>query len=377
MRKLTTKQKLRHIRRARRRIRQNSVRFPGKLSAIRLAAKERFEAAKRLLPAPQVIYDKRPGCCVLRPPANFDLAENYDETLAFLMDIRGRSITQPVVHPETGTKLIHFTDFSALKTIAPGAGLVLAAELDRRRLVTGVKPHSLDAEWDPAVRSYFRQAGLFELLGIEPQIAEEGSTNGALQAVRFVRGRSVKGEIGAKLRDRVEQLCGKKIGPRTTVYEAISEAIANTRHAYPRHIGIWPTKATGQWWAAGAWNSETNVVSLQLYDQGVGIPATLPRSEHWSDVLSKLGIDRLHPERAAHKLIAAALDVGRTSTGEKGRGKGLAEMTAWIDKLGNGFLRITSERGSVSYEAGGVVSGVTRKAPFFGTLIEWEIGLRD
>ncbi|MFX8785978.1 hypothetical protein ABTM90_19355, partial [Acinetobacter baumannii] len=78
-----------------------------------------------------------------------------------------------------------------------------------------------------------------------------------------------------------------------------------------------------------------------------------------------------------HKLIAAALDVGRTSTGEKGRGKGLAEMTAWIDKLGNGFLRITSERGSVSYEAGGVVSGVTRKAPFFGTLIEWEIGLRD
>ncbi|MFX8410374.1 hypothetical protein ABTL60_19065, partial [Acinetobacter baumannii] len=113
--------------------------------------------------------------------------------------------------------------------------------------------------------------------------------------MRFVRGRSVKGEIGAKLRDRVEQLCGKKIGPRTTVYEAISEAIANTRHAYPRHIGIWPTKATGQWWAAGAWNSETNVVSLQLYDQGVGIPATLPRSEHWSDVLSKLGIDRLHP----------------------------------------------------------------------------------
>lgn len=377
MRKLTAKQKLRHFRRARRQMRRLIVRVPGKLSAIRLAAKERFDAAKRLLPPALLVYDKRPGCCVLEPPAELDLNGNYEKSLAFLMDIRGRSFTSPTVHPETGAKLMHFTDFSAIKTITPGAGLVLAAELDRRRLVTGVKPHSLDAEWEPAVRTYFHQAGLFELLGIAPQITECEESAEALQAVRFVRGRSVRGEIGARLRDRVEALCGQRIGPRTTVYEAISEAIANTRHAYPRNMGIWPTKATGQWWAAGTWNSETNVVSLQLYDQGVGIPATLPRSEHWSDIFARFGGDKLHPERSADRLITAALEVGRTSTGEQGRGKGLAEMTAWIDKLGNGFLRIMSGRGTVSYSAGGVVSGVTRKVPFFGTLIEWEIELRD
>lgn len=345
------------------------------MSALRKAAKERFDSAKRLLPPACLVFDERPGHCVLRPPSDLDLVENYEETLIFLMELRGRWLKRQAVHPDTGAKLLYFTDFAALKRIAPGAGLVLAAELDRRRLNTGIKPRSLDAEWDPAVRRYFDEAGLFSLLGIEPQVPHDDQPEGPLQAVRFVRGRSVRGEIGARLRDQLENLCGKSIGPRPTVYEAISEAIANTRHAYPRDIGIWPTRAAGQWWAAGTWNNQTNVVSLQLYDQGVGIPATLPRSEHWSSVLQSIAGDRLHPERTDDRLIAAALEVGRTSTGQKGRGQGLAEMTAWVDKLASGFLRITSGRGSIMYRPGGQVSRTPRRVPFFGTLIEWEIGL--
>lgn len=375
VRKLSPKAKQRQLRRARRERRRACDRIPGKISARRAASFKHFQAVQKLLPKAVVLFDERPGCCVLRPPENLDLHENYDETLAFLMEVRGRSVGEPAIHPRTGARLVLFTEFSALRRIAPGAGLVLAAELDRRRIVTGAKPRSLDSEWEPEVRTYFQQAGLFELLGIPAQIqSDPSSLEGTLHAVRFVRGRSVLGAVGAGLRDQLENLCGKKIGPRGTVYEAISEAIANTRHAYPHHIAIWPTKATGQWWAAGTWNSETDVVSLQLYDQGVGIPTTLPRSEHWSQVIAAATI--LHPERTDDRLIAAALEVGRTSTGESGRGKGLAEMAAWIDKLGNGFLRITSGKGSVVYRPGGSVSGTSRRAPFFGTLIEWEIGLR-
>lgn len=376
MHRLTPEQKEWHRRRALKQFRRSQRRAPRLRGSRGAAGYERYKSVLAKLPAPRLLYDERPGCCVLKPPANLDLTENYDETLAFLMEVRGRNLGRATFHPDTGERLRLFTDFSALSTIAPGAGLVLAAELDRRRMVSGVKPRSLDEEWQPDVRSYFSDAGLFDLLGIDQQAPCEKEVTPTLHAVRFVRGRSVRGQIGSSLRDQIEALCGKKIGPRLTVYEAISEAIANTRHAYPTGAEIWPLKAKGYWWATGTWNSATDVVSIQLYDQGVGIPATLPKSEHWSDVIKLAGLgDRLHPERKDHRLIEAALEVGRTSTGESGRGKGLAEMAAWIDKLGNGFLRITSGRGSIIYRPGGSVIGTSRSAPFFGTLIEWEIGL--
>lgn len=373
MRKLTPRFKTWLIRRALREMRRHRRRVSGIANQQRIAAFAQYSRIMGSLPRANLILDERPGYCVLRPPSNFDLVSNYEETLTFLMEMRGRAIGQPTLHPTTGEKLGLFSDFSALEKIAPGAGLVLAAELDRRRMVSGRKPRSLDAEWDPDVRAYFCDAGLFHLLGIDSQIPISKSQTPTLHAVPFMRGRSVKGQIGAALRDQIEALCGKKIGPRFTVYEALSEAIANTRHAYPAEALIWPTKAKGQWWASGTWDSATDVVSIQLYDQGVGIPFTLPRSEHWSSVLSVLGI--LHPERTDDRLLMAALEIGRTSTGQQGRGKGLAEMASWIDKLGNGFLRITSGRGMVTYQGEKEVMGRSLSAPFCGTLIEWEIGL--
>lgn len=361
--------------RARREARRHLDRAAGTRGTHRHEAYLRFEAVRNSLPAADLRPDERPGFCVLRPPETLDLANNYEATLAFLMQIRWRSPGSSF-HPETRKPLALFTDFAALRQIAPATGLVLAAEIDARRLASGLRPRSHDREWDPAIRSYFDEAGLFELLGIEPQIQSGDVAPSPLKAVRFARGRSVTGEIGSELRDKLEKLCGSSIGPRRTVYEAISEAIANTRHAYPRDAAIWPSKNTGRWWAAGTWNSDTNVISLQLYDQGVGIPSTLPRSEHWSDILRMPGLSgRLHPERLDNRLLQAALEVGRTSTGQQGRGKGLAEMASWVDKLASGFLRITSGKGSIIYRPGGVVSGTSRRAPFFGTLIEWEFGL--
>jgi len=85
LRKLTARQKLRHFRRARHQMRRHVVRVPGKLSVLRAAAKERFDAAKRALPSALVLYDQRPGCCVLRPPANFDWTCNGFVPVTYLI----------------------------------------------------------------------------------------------------------------------------------------------------------------------------------------------------------------------------------------------------------------------------------------------------
>jgi hypothetical protein len=377
MKKLSTRHKRWQLRRALREARTKRIRPSGVMGERRSQAFQAFRANQAALPKTELIFDERPGFCIFRPPAVLDLITNYEATLAFLMEIRGRAMVKPVLHPDSKKPLRVFTDFAAMTSISPGAGLVLAAEIDRRQRTMGGKSTSHDGDWDPEVQHYFEQAGLFELLGIASEVTPRLPVAASgLHAVRFVRGRSVRGEVGAALRDRLEILCGKAIGPRRTVYDAISEAIANTRHAYPRDIAIWPSRATGSWWAGGTWDSETDKVSLQLYDQGVGIPSTLPRSQHWSDIVQVAGLgQRFHPERNDDRLIAAALEVGRTSTGERGRGQGLAEMASWVDKLRNGFLRITSGRGSVTYRHGTDISGTNHKAVFLGTLIEWEIGL--
>jgi len=256
--------------------------------------------------------------------------------------------------------------------------LVLAAEVDRWRLATGRQPRSFDLEWHPSVKQFFSQAGLFDLLGLTEACPPEPSVETPLETLRFVGGRSVHGEAGSKLRDGLEALCGKTIGPRKKVYDAIAEAIANTRHAYPSGMSLWPSKLSGRWWASGSWNRATNVVSIQLYDQGVGIPATLPRSEHWSQIMGLLGLPKLlHPERRDDKLLLAALDVGRTSTGQSGRGNGLAEMAAWIDETETGFLRITSGGGTMTYRQGGKTTSALTPVKFPGTLVEWEIVLDE
>lgn len=380
MKKLTWRYRRHLLHRARAEARRYRVRRPEAVSRRREDAFQAFLAARAALPPKELDYETRADLALIVPPPELSLLDNYEDTLAFILDVRALFCRRSVPGPDgKGTRSI-FAEFAALRSVQPSAGLVLAAEIDRWRLSSGKKPKAHDAEWHPPVRRYFRQAGLFELLGIHPQDCgdEFTSEDGDIQTLRFVRGFSVHGALGSQLRDRLEALCGKSIGPRLTVYEAIAEAIANTRHAYPSGTAIWPMKLSGRWWASGTWDPIANKVSVQLYDQGVGIPATLPKSPHWSDLIkSKALRGRLHPERTDDRLLEAALEVGRTSTGQQGRGKGLAEMANWIDKRGNGFLRIMSGRGVVSYKAGGDVTREIRHAPFPGTLVEWEIELGE
>lgn len=351
------------------------------VSARRETARKQFLSVRAELPEARLDYECRPGYCTIVPPEQFNLVENYDETLAFLLDMRSLFHQRGVPSEDGGRLMPVFADFAAIRDLSPPSGLVLAAEVDRWRLTSGRQPRCFESEWHPDVRRYFEQAGLFELLGL-PHVANlDYAPDGIIETLQFIRGFSVNGKVGSKLRDRLEALCGKSIGPRLKVYEAIAEAIANTRHAYPSGVSIWPAKLSGRWWASGAWNKVQNVISVHMYDQGVGIPATLPRSEHWSDILAIMGVpvksNPLNPERADHHLLAAALEVGRTSTGVQGRGKGLAEMAGWIDQRSSGLLRITSGRGSITYEPGGVINKIRHQASFPGTLVEWEISLND
>jgi len=107
-----------------------------------------------------------------------------------------------------------------------------------------------------------------------------------------------------------------------------------------------------------------------IYDQGAGIPATLPR-KFQNQIQMVLRDDHARMIKAAHEL-------SRTRTGESHRGHGLQrDVRGYLRQLSPGYYAVTSLRGKYAFErlpngsereTLGSLSGSLR-----GTLIEWKI----
>lgn len=337
-----------------------------------IQARQNFIRRRGELPDPALSYEEAPGFLSFDPPSVFDIYDNFEETLAFLLDIRSLEVLIPP-GKRLGRPIL--ANFAKIQHLDAASGLLIAAEIDRWRRTSNARPVPHDHQWEESVRDFFHDAGLFELLGIDPKTARSNKPVGVkTQSIRFQTGTFHEGETAERFREDLEQIIGKPLGPRVRVYDAISEAMTNVaRHAYPRDTPLWPTPLRNRWWLGGSWLSEERIATVQLYDQGVGIPRTLPRSKHWSEVLPILG--RIDRERTDAGMIEAAMDYGRTSTGRIERGKGLAQMAEWIRTAGNGSLRILSGRGALTYLPGSRPVRQNLPGDFQGTLIEWKVHL--
>lgn len=330
-----------------------------------------FQAWRRRLPPTRYDFHSYPGFGAFSPPQNFSFVSNYEETLGFILDYRRLFFEKKPHKFSDGFRRRVYADFAKITSIDAGAGLVLSAEIDRYVKSRPLKSEVHDHLWHEDVRAFFHEVGLFDLLGIDPRTIKTANPHGSDRKTLPLRSGLIKnGVIARDIRDQIETLSGKQVAARPMAYTAIAEALANVGHAYPHWFRSWPWKPSRKWWASGFWDPSRNIVGLQLYDQGAGIPATLPRQQHWPRLLHLL--DR---ERRDSGLIEAGLGYGRTSTGQPGRGKGLAEMADWIETTGSGFLRILSGTGEVTYRPGGKVDRRDVNAPFCGTLIEWEVAL--
>ncbi len=370
VKRLTAKRKAAFLRRQRRQLRRLQGRGKTLIKQGKVAnVRQEFVSNRLRLGKTKFDFVKYPGFASFTPPKTFSLTDNFEESLAFILDFRRFfSEGKRRVCPD-GSKRLHYADFAQIERIDAGAGLVLAAEVHRYAQDRGGVPGVHDHLWHENVRDFFVDAGLFDLLKIDPKsISTKPSTDGQRQTLKFTSGRARQGSDAKALIQELQTLAGRKLGPRPTVYNAIAEAFANVAHAYPIGFRTWPYRTSRQWWASGFWSPSSDTVGLQLYDQGAGIPATLPKQTQWPKVLKLL--DR---EGSPSGLIAAALEYGRTSTGQAGRGKGLAEMADWIETTGTGFLRIISGGGEITYRPGGHISRRNFNASFCGTLVEWEV----
>lgn len=303
-------------------------------------------------------------------PKHLDFKENYHDTSTFLLELQNTALN---------LRKYVLLDFSQCEKVCADAGIVLAAEVERckqlrsrrnKSTIYGTYPNNDEAE------SFLEEIGFYKHIGIQERKKHSTTDESGSRYIQIKSGIRDKGEIVHTLNELV---FGDivKLDPyaQKRLYSGLVEAMNNvTKHAYYRNSQklMMPT-LVGRWWIAGFWNRETKEIMAFIYDQGVGIPNTLPETHPTTlqKLQSLLGLKSDHGE-----LIKLAMEIGRTKTKKIHRGKGMADLLKFIELSHTGHLRILSDRGEYLYTKEGETCREefrSNTTPLNGTFIEWRI----
>ena len=176
-------------------------------------------------------------------------------------------------------KLLRRLSVNQIEYNSPSAALVLASEVDRWNQRIKGRIRAELPSWQPEIKQLLCEMGYFELLKI-PKPEVDDSTKSTV-FLKFTRGDVADpnaGAIAKQFRIDVEAMVGTSI-KKHFLFEGLSEAITNVgQHAYPD-----PTLFR-QWWLSASIDRKEKKLSIVFYDQGVGIPTTLPRAKFFEGI---------------------------------------------------------------------------------------------
>lgn len=299
------------------------------------------------------------GKLVIELPESLDFDDNYEVTVSHLGILR-----QAVEKRRPVRSLV----FSALKYISPSAALVLASEVDRwNQALKGARMHANLPTWHEEIKRLLCEMGYFELLKLQTPTFDESPKN--VEFLKFKRGVTGgnAGALAKEFRIAVEELVGRSIR-KHFLFDGLSEAITNVgQHAYPDPAFF------KQWWLSASVDRKDNSLCVMFYDQGVGIPTTLPKAHFFE------GIKEFFGSWPDSEKIQAAMRGGRSATEKLERGKGLRNFIDFASSHRLGRLSIYSQRGMyrMFWKKGSKEPYDTvrrdHENSIGGTLIEWLI----
>ena len=396
MKKLSQKQKLHHIRRARNRSRGLRAGFGRRRDrhTRRVGMWYRGGHYVAKLTSNAVVRKFPELMCFRRAPAETLSAFDYvrrklhrraDKRLWFKPDIR----------LDKAVPIRSYVSMSDVGEISTSAALVLAAEYERQSMNMDEKAPLFDVrKWDPKLLRKLEQIGFFAKFDYvsDKGCSEVGSQPDVLTVPFYSGTRAKMEEVDQKLLRLVEHIDPEyemDLEHVLALNSAVGEAATNTReHAYPPdHEFAFPH--VGLWWATGAASRSKRKIVVSLYDQGVSIPVSYPKLPAFQKTISAF-LD-LFDTRGENgymndaKLIQAATKYGKSgrdpSSGTKMDpigGYGLPQIKEAIDVCGEGSLMILSRAGRYIYEFRNGRSSEDLSAyecSVGGTLIEWEVSL--
>ncbi|MDA3895378.1 MAG: hypothetical protein PF482_04425 [Desulfobacteraceae bacterium] len=331
-----------------------------------IAHQKRIER-RRNLPRRQNKISRSSHVDILSAPERMCFEDNYEEVAFFFNKFRKKALSF------TSRKKFSI-DFEPINFISPGAALVLAAELDRWRKTHDIKLKPWKPKkWHPRVKRLFDEMGLFSLLEIKKKDKNLKNSDDYLRFFKFLTGKASDGEIADKLMKSMGPALGAEYNEER-LYIAMSEAMTNVvQHAYPENENFKYPILPNQWWTAGSFNRKSKMMTVLFYDQGVGIPATLPKQNFWQDIISVISGKYLLTNQGA--LILGALEVGRTRSKLAHRGKGLRQCLDFSLRSKDGNIIIMSDCGGYKESPDSEPIIYQYKNPLGGTFIQWRVKL--
>lgn len=326
-----------------------------------LKKKKRLQRKKNTIKTKTIIFSneksKHPKKITkIIAPNTICLDKNQQESLKFIQKIRTCSNRRDHLK----------IDFTTLNYISPECALILAAEIDRYRIIKNCKIKVVDIEkWKPEIIELFQQMGTFELLEIKnfKDLISENLNN--TKFIKFERGNIVDSEKIADILKRISEFENNAKGAEKHIQMALSEAMTNTSHwAYPKDFINSSDLKESLWWMSASFNKEKSLLSVMIYDEGRTIPKTLS---------PKIGerIRNLTGNKDSN-MIKFATKENRSQTGEPNRGRGLPDMKKFAERISNGELTIISNKGFFKYVKDNNMEFIKDMSqPLKGTLIVW------
>lgn len=341
-------------------------------------AEARLRGLQRGLPAPVTSLGslarrrRKPlPAFIVYAPADLSFDANRDEMLGFIRAYHWHTYA-PGGADGVGTVV---ADLAHVQRINLDAALVLVAEYHRAVLGRdGYRPPIDDAKWPRWVQLLLEELGFYTLVDASDRTADAGEPDLTfdLKFVPFISGFEVEGEAADVLIKALAAAAGRTTR-RFATYNALVEAMKNVKiHAYPDEALPSLVPVAHRWWAAGAYSPADQTLEFSMYDQGVGIPATLPRRDIWQAVK-----EWCPPEFNDADVIQGAIELGRSASGLRERGNGLWTICRLVDELPGSQVRILSGRGELIYAGSDNMEKKLHDNPFCGTLIQWSLNLQS
>lgn len=301
----------------------------------------------------------------LTVPNHLCLEKHYQVTADFLKDLRQSALKSQ--HPVR----LRLED---CEKISPPAMLLLLAEVHRARLLRGDKAVTGTYPRNETLLRRMCHTGFFDLLGIRSPISS--SKTFPMEYIKFKSGTKLRAESAKELRNGLLGDSIKlRIKARNQLQRGITEAMLNAlQHAYPTKDRR-SASVRDRWWLTGHYHQPTGKLSIMFCDLGVGIPSTLPRKhpmEHIRELISML--PGVKPDDG--QMILAGMQIGRSSTRQGHRGKGLNDLRQFIDQAGAGELKIFSRAGEYWYNSLSDEGAKNNDSIIHGTLIVWTVPIK-
>lgn len=315
----------------------------------------------------------------LHLPEAMNFSTHYEQTAIHLSAIRKLVSTQDTLNAPK----LRLVRFDQLKSLSTSASIALTAELSRwdDHINHGLKPRL--ETWDKSIITQLNEFGFFSLFAIDvipPEfLLSDNSTN--VRYVPYIKGKQGEKHHRQTLKAEIEKVVGDEIEKWLILSSGLSEAITNvSHHAYPEQFEF--DDQDKCWYMGGSYDKRDCTLRVVFFDQGVGIPKSLPTSKIWEnilDLMSQLSIPYAEQKKDA-VLLKAAVEYERTSTNKQDRGKGLQDLLDFIRERKGGYLSILSQKGLFKYSLENGNESTKSESfsnPIQGTLIIWKVQLTN